>query len=700
MEVILHSITAAGYRQLSGRGLALYRYDAVTDTFPEMWRLEEGQITRQYRTGVSRTGVTATVLREGRLRLVQDVLADRQPNPSLPPDVRSFVAIPVTVHDLPWGVLYINSPEPNAFCEDDLTFIEATARQIGAFLEESSTGTSGSVELSTVRVLAATVDAKDQYTRNHSTNVAFLARRIAREMSLDPTEIHRIDLAALLHDIGKIAIPDQILQKPGALTAEERLIIQTHAAIGANILAQAAHMRHLVPLVRHHHERYDGNGYPDRLKGAEIPLGAAIIAVADSFDAMTTRRMYRPPFTLDHTLAEVRRCRGAQFHPDIADAFLRMVQQAQEHQEPWLTALEKGLPLSQFDTAAEQGALEEVAGGQVQVKDPLDFLAEARSLLQPDDLGGLLMRSGEQVRNFWAPDAVLIYLANHNDSTLRLAWSDGTEAGHRFLAACQRENAVPMSQGLLGWVALSNQSATVADGRRDPRWHYGAQFDTPVSVLVAPISFGGNAMGVIELVQRGESRFGRADSKVLRIFCSLLSQAMEKAQHRSSSLDTLYADPLTGVWNTAYLGVFLKETEAGRWSGPMSVAYVDGDNLKQTNDRHGHDTGNRIIQHIARCIAAFRRPEDVLIRFAGDEFLVFFPGLALPEASAVLERMRMAVAETPIELTGGERIYVSISVGVAEVDSAHGPNKAMRSAEQAMHNAKRSGKNRIWTAAV
>lgn len=701
MEQILHSITAAGYRQLQGKGIALYRYDAVTDTFPDMWRMEDCQITRRYQTQVSRAGMTATVLREGRLLLVPDVLQARV-SKELPGGIRSFVAVPVTVHGIPWGVLYVNSLEPNGFCDHDLQFVEALARQIGIFAEGSHTVTSGSVELSTVRVLAATVDAKDPYTRNHSTNVAFLARRLAREMSLDPAEVHRIDLAALLHDIGKIAIPDYILQKPGALLEEEWLIVQTHAAIGANILSQAFHMRHLVSLVRHHHERWDGKGYPDRLKEEDIPLGAAIISLADAFDAMTTSRMYRPAFTLEQTMIEVKRCKGTQFHPEVVEAMKRVIERARDQQEPWLVALENctGLPLGQFDGPSEQGALEEVAGGLIQLKDPLDFLVEASSLPRGDDLSGVLMRSGEQIRNFWGSDAVQIYLVNPADSTLRLAWSDGSEVGRRFLATCQRENALPMSQGLLGWVALSNQVATVSDGRRDPRWPHGGTFSGPVSVLVAPVTSGGSASGVIQLVQQGESRFGRADMKVLRVFGSLLGQAIERAQDRTANKDSLYTDPLTGVWNTTYLGVVLKHMEAERLAGPISVAYFDGDNLKQSNDRHGHDIGNRIIQHIARCTAAHRRPEDVLIRFAGDEFLMFFPGLALPEASAVLERMRMAVAETPVELPGGQRIYVSVSCGVAEVDHDTGPNKAMRSAEQAMYNAKRTGKNRIWTAAV
>ena len=145
----------------------------------------------------------------------------------------------------------------------------------------------------TVRVLAATVDARDPYTRQHSENVSAFARRIALEMGLSHEETADIAMAALLHDIGKIGIPDAILTKKGPLDAAESQLMMSHAEVGAAIVMQAEPLVHLAPLVRHHHEWHDGNGYPDGLKGEQIPLGAAIIAVADAYDTMTSDRPYR-----------------------------------------------------------------------------------------------------------------------------------------------------------------------------------------------------------------------------------------------------------------------------------------------------------------------------------------------------------------------------------------------------------------------
>jgi diguanylate cyclase (GGDEF)-like protein/putative nucleotidyltransferase with HDIG domain len=702
MEGILRSIVAAEYRPLRGHGLALFRYDPLSDSFPDEWRLVDGEIIRRYSSHVSQAGVAAQILRSAEPLLVRDVASFPQASPYMPKEVRSFIGAPVFSEGLPWGVLYVNASEPNALDEEHLDFVMALSRQIGAAVQDSATAGGSSVELSTVRVLAATVDAKDHYTRYHSTNVAFYARMVAREMNLDPAEVRRIDLAGLLHDIGKIAIPDQILQKPGPLTAEEWLLVQTHAAIGANILAQASHLQHLVPLVRHHHERYDGKGYPEGLKGEEIPLGAMILNLADSFDTMTTRRVYRAPLSLNEAMAEVRRCAGTQFHPEVVRAMESLVERDIAAGESWVQTLghvQDGPRSSMPDDMAWQSMLSPspTAGGTH--RDPLDFLVEARLFQHSADLLTLLEQAGEQVLDFWTADAVQLYLINADTCTLQLAWQDGTPAAEEFMTACRKEGGRPMTSGLVGYAALTGQGLTVPDARRDPRWPYAACFEGPLSVLVAPVGTGSEPLGVLQMVVGGESRFGWSDVKVMKVFTTLLGQAIDHVQNRTEAMDSYSIDSLTGVRNSNYLRVLLEHLEREPWGQPLSVAFLDGDNLKAINDRYGHEAGDQVIRHIARSLQAWRRPEDVVVRFAGDEFLVFFGGLSLPEASARLERIRMTISETPVELPGGKRAYVSVSCGVTEVDTSQGPHLAVRAAELAMYNAKRTGKNRIWTAA-
>jgi diguanylate cyclase (GGDEF)-like protein len=168
--------------------------------------------------------------------------------------------------------------------------------------------------------LAKAVDARDAYTGSHSERVGELAARIARRLGIDEPQIELTRLAASLHDLGKLAIPEEILRKPGALNESERLVLQRHPQIGYRML-ESLGVEPIAEWVLHHHERWDGGGYPDRLRGDDIPLGARIIFVADAYDAMTSERVYRKPLSEREALEELERCAGSQFDPTIVEAF-------------------------------------------------------------------------------------------------------------------------------------------------------------------------------------------------------------------------------------------------------------------------------------------------------------------------------------------------------------------------------------------
>ncbi len=178
------------------------------------------------------------------------------------------------------------------------------------------------MSLDVVRSLALALDARDHYTRGHSEWVAKYSVQIAKTMNCSEQETEKLELAALLHDVGKIGVKDSILRKPAKLTQEEFAVVQRHPLSSAEIIQPVAYLRELVPAVRHHHERYDGKGYPDGLAGESIPFSARILTVADAFEAMTSDRPYRRALTFEKALAEIRRCRGSQFDPVIVDAFI------------------------------------------------------------------------------------------------------------------------------------------------------------------------------------------------------------------------------------------------------------------------------------------------------------------------------------------------------------------------------------------
>ena len=180
--------------------------------------------------------------------------------------------------------------------------------------------------LESIETLRHTVEAKDPYTRGHSDRVAEYSVLIGKKLGLSDLDLKKLHTGGLFHDIGKIGIPDNILFKNTKLSNDEYLKIKDHASIGARILSEASIFNDIIPIVKHHHERFDGNGYPDNLRGEEIPLLARITSVADSFDAMFSKRAYRDKMDVVDVVAEIARNRGTQFDPVIADAFLDVIE--------------------------------------------------------------------------------------------------------------------------------------------------------------------------------------------------------------------------------------------------------------------------------------------------------------------------------------------------------------------------------------
>ena len=180
--------------------------------------------------------------------------------------------------------------------------------------------------LESIQTLRYTVEAKDTYTRGHSDRVSEFSVLLGKKVGLSEQDLRTLQIGGLFHDIGKIGVPDTILQKESKLTDDEYSEIKNHPSIGAHILSTATLFKDIIPIVKHHHERYDGHGYPGQLKGEDIPYLARITAIADSFDAMTSKRTYRDALPLETVIEEFKRCRGTQFDPKLDDAFIDILE--------------------------------------------------------------------------------------------------------------------------------------------------------------------------------------------------------------------------------------------------------------------------------------------------------------------------------------------------------------------------------------
>jgi putative nucleotidyltransferase with HDIG domain len=280
---------------------------------------------------VSRTIVEET-LRQGISLLSTDAGADERfragESISLQ-GIKSVMCVPVRSGGRNTGAIYVDHTAVlDTFGEADLRLLASIGKQVGVAIERARLISDlQGLFVGVIHTLVATIEAKDPYTKGHSQRVTAYALVLARELGLDREQRQAVELAGLLHDVGKIGIPEAILNKPDKLCAEEAAVIRTHPAKGADIIRNIANIERLVSMdcivsaVRHHHETFDGRGYPDGLAGVEIPLEARLLAVADTYDAITSDRPYRKGGSPERAASEIIGNRGTQFDPECADAF-------------------------------------------------------------------------------------------------------------------------------------------------------------------------------------------------------------------------------------------------------------------------------------------------------------------------------------------------------------------------------------------
>lgn len=281
-------------------------------------------------------GIVGWVAETGETLLVPDVLKDKRFYKRVDEETdfvtRSILAVPLVVRGRVVGVAEaLNKKGDGAFVRDDVELFEAFARHAAVAVENAKLYAQlEELFRSSIRAVVFAVEAKDRYTRGHTERVTHYSIITARELGLSTDELKKVEIASLLHDVGKIGIPDTILRKPGKLTDEEFEIVKAHPVRGSEIMAPIGAMKEIIPGIRDHHERYDGLGYPDKLKGKEISLLGRIISVADVFDALTTDRPYRGAVSVDETLEYLQSNAGYQFDPDVVEAFCRAYDRKRE----------------------------------------------------------------------------------------------------------------------------------------------------------------------------------------------------------------------------------------------------------------------------------------------------------------------------------------------------------------------------------
>jgi len=554
----------------------------------------------------------------------------------------------------------------------------------------------------TIEALALAIEAKDATTGDHLQRVRIYAVEIGRELKLGRQELDALQAASLLHDIGKLAVPEHIISKPGRLTPEEFEKMKIHPLVGAEILEEVKFPYPVVPIVRAHHEKWDGTGYPYGLAGEEIPIGARILSVVDCLDALASDRQYRRALPLDQAMDIVQAESGKSFDPMVVDVMRRRyveleqmaVGASSEHEKVKLSMdvkVERGLaPATGFAGSAENETEMNGAAGA----DPLSTIAAATQEAQmlhelTQDLGNSLTLQealafvGVRLKRLIPYDSIAVYISR--EDTLFPEYVSGEN--QRLFNSLE----IPVGQGLSGWVAENNKP--ILNGNPSVEAGYlndPTRFSNLRSALAVPLNGSSRLLGVLALYRGERDAFSKENLRILLSISPKVALAVEHALSNPSLESSVTTDYLTNLPNarSLFLSLDTEVARAGRVRGSLAVVVCDIDGFKVVNERFGHLAGNKVLRAIANGIRERCGPSDFVARMGGDEFVMLIPGSDVDDLEKKINGVRDVVHNcgnaTP------QPCPLSMSVGVARFpEDGADAEDLLAEADRRMYKSKR-----------
>jgi len=526
-----------------------------------------------------------------------------------------------------------------------------------------------SLHLRTIEALALAIEAKDHTTHDHLRRVQVYAMEMANDLNLTDREKDALRAAALLHDIGKLAVPEHIISKPGRLSAEEFEKMKIHPLVGAEILERVQFPYPVVPIVRAHHEKWNGTGYPFGLAGEEIPIGARILSVVDCLDALATDRQYRRALPLDDAMQVVIRDSGSAFDPKVVEVLKKRYVELEAMAQA--RRAEPGKLSTQVKVAqgVAPAAGFEKSGPQQSREAPVDFLTSIASARQEVQA---LFEISQDLGNSLSLDETLSVLA------VRL----GRIIPYHALAIwVRRENVlipdyvtgedsrlfssleIPLGQGLSGWVAenrkpILNGNPSVESGYlNDPN-----RFSTMSSAVAVPLEGMNGVVGVLSLYQFERDAFTKDHVRIMLAISSKIGLSIENALKFRQVESSATTDYLTSLPNarSLFLQLDAELSRRRRTGEALAVLVLDLDGFKLINDRFGHLEGNRVLRAVASGLRGACREYDYVARMGGDEFVVILPGVKANDIEGKMAQFRAVVTSIGREMFGNDRLTVSI----------------------------------------
>ncbi len=551
------------------------------------------------------------------------------------------------------------------------------------------------LHLRTIEGLAMAIEAKDQNTHDHLFRVRQYVKAVGGALGLTKLEMQALETAAFLHDIGKLAVPEHIINKPGKLTPEEFEKMKIHPVVGADILERVRFPYPVVPIVRSHHEWWNGTGYPDGLRGTDIPIGARILTVVDCFDALVSDRPYRKGMSGEKALAMLRSLSGKQFDPAVVEVFERCHAEAEIREESIVPAgftplntevdvwrgvapgagYEAGSEISTATVvslaASAEGRLGETPEGVSSLMLIAAASQEAQTLFEMSQSLGNSLTSDEAVaimafrlRRLIPFDVCAFYL--RQGDFLEARFIDGTFA--RQFAPGQ----IRLGDGISGWVAQSGKAILNGNAAVEPGCPLGADGSPALrSALSLPLfDLQKNIFGVLTLYAAPADSFLRDHLRILQAMESKLSLSLQNALQMNRADSGTETDFLTGLPNARHLFLHLEsELQRCRDTGEsLSVVVCDLNEFKDVNDRRGHLAGNRLLCLIAESFRQVCTEPEMVARLGGDEFVFLLPGLTEAATQDRLAAITSAVASASRRAGHGIRITASLGAAFCPTD--------------------------------
>jgi diguanylate cyclase (GGDEF)-like protein/putative nucleotidyltransferase with HDIG domain len=561
-----------------------------------------------------------------------------------------------------------------------------------------------SLHLRTIEALALAIEAKDHTTHDHLRRVQIYAAEMGKELGLTEDEQQALLAASMLHDIGKLAVPEHIISKPGRLTPEEFEKMKIHPTVGAEILERVRFPYPVVPIVRAHHEKWDGTGYPAGLRGEAIPIGARILAAVDCLDALASDRQYRRALPLDEAMKVVVSEVGRAFDPQVVDALSK-------HYVKWEKMANIPAPQSaklSTEVKVERGAAP-AAGFESTRKEPatstkdqpMDFLtsiAAARQEVQAlfeisQDLGNSLSLDetlsvlNVRLRKIIPHHSLAIWLKR--GELLVPEYVNGED--YRLFSSLQ----IPVGQGLSGWVAETGKPIVNGNPSVEPGYlNDPTRTSTLRSAVAVPLEGASGILGVVALYHMERDAFSKDHLRILMAISPKIGMSIENALKFRQVESSATTDFLTTLPNARSLFVQLDaELARGkRDDKPLTVVVLDLDGLKAVNDRFGHLEGNKVLKAVAAGLKPLCREYDYVARMGGDEFVVLLPGMDSAAAMARIEELREVIRRAGSELYIEGPLSASFGAAFFPKDGQDA-EQILAEADKRMYHEKRSRKN-------